>query len=252
MTFISDTFTLAGRLIKHNLRSLDTIITVILMPIAMLLLMVYLFGGAIQIDGVSHAEYVNYVLPGILLMTIATGSAYTALRINLDKTSGMFDRFKTLPISKSAVLNGQAVASVIFMLTSTLIVLAVAFLIGFRSKASISEWLLALLLIVGFAIAVTWLSVPFALAASSIDGASAFSYLILLLLFVSSAFVPVTGMPKVVRIFAENQPLTHVIQAVRQLLTTQPIGNHGWIAAAWLIGITLFSYLIGTLIYRRV
>lgn len=237
MTFISDTFTLAGRLIKHNLRSLDTIITVVLMPIALLLLMVYIFGGAIQIDGISHAQYVNYVLPGILLMTVATGSAYTALRINMDKTSGMFDRFKTLPISKSAVLNGQAVASVVFMMTSTLIVLAVGFIVGFRSDASLGEWLLVLLLLIGFAIAVTWLSVPFAL--------------VLLLLFISSAFVPVTGMPKFVRIFAENQPMTHVIQALRQLLAAQPIGDHGWIALAWLVGITIVSYLLGTRIYRH-
>lgn len=251
MTFVSDTFTLAGRLIKHNLRSLDTIITVVLMPIALLLLMVYIFGGAIQIDDISHAQYVNYVLPGILLMTVATGSAYTALRINMDKTSGMFDRFKTLPILKSAVLNGQAVASVVFMMTSTLIVLAVGFIVGFRSDASLGEWLLALLLLVGFAIAVTWLSVPFALAANSIDGASAFSYLVLLLLFISSAFVPVTGMPKFVRIFAENQPMTHVIQALRQLLAAQPIGDHGWIALAWLVGITIVSYLLGTRIYRH-
>lgn len=237
MTFISDTFTLAGRLIKHNLRSLDTIITVVLMPIALLLLMVYIFGGAIQIDGISHAQYVNYVLPGILLMTVATGSAYTALRINMDKTSGMFDRFKTLPISKSAVLNGQAVASVVFMMTSTLIVLAVGFIVGFRSDASLGEWLQVLLLLIGFAIAVTWLSVPFAL--------------VLLLLFISSAFVPVAGMPKFVRIFAENQPMTHVIQALRQLLAAQPIGDHGWIALAWLVGITIVSYLLGTRIYRH-
>lgn len=252
MTFITDTFTLAGRLIKHNLRSLDTIITVILMPIMMLLLMVYLFGGSIEIPGVSHAEYVNYVLPGILLMTIATGSAYTALRINTDKLSGMFDRFKSLPISKSAVLNGQAVALVIFMMTSTLIVLLVGFLIGFRSQANFAEWGLAILILMGFALAITWLSVPFALAAKSVDGASAFSYLVLILLFISSAFVPVTGMPKVIQVFAENQPVTHIIQAIRQLLTAQPIGNHGWIALAWIVAITLISYLLGTRIYRHV
>lgn len=252
MTFVTDTFTLAGRLIKHNLRSLDTIITVILMPIMMLLLMVFLFGGSIDIAGVSHAEYVNYVLPGILLMTIATGSAYTALRINTDKLSGMFDRFKSLPISKSAVLNGQAVASVIFMMASTLIVLLVGFLIGFRSQANFAEWGLAILILIGFALAITWLAVPFALAAKSVDGASAFSYLVLVLLFISSAFVPVTGMPKVIQVFAENQPVTHVIQALRQLLTAQPIGNHGWIALAWIIAITLVSYIAGTRIYRHV
>jgi len=251
MTLISDTWTLANRLIKHNLRSLDTIITVVLMPIAMLLMMVYLFGGSIQIKGLDHAEYVNYVLPGILLMTIATGAAYTALRIYADKSSGMFDRFKSLPIAKSAVLGGQAVASVVFMLTSTLLVLLVGLLIGFRSSASVGAWVLALLLLFGFAITITWLAVPFALAAQSIDGASTFSYLVLMLLFVSSAFVPVSGMPKVVRIFAENQPMTHLIVAIRQLLTNQPIGNHGWISLAWLVGITAVSYIFGMRLYRR-
>ncbi|KRM55210.1 ABC transporter permease [Secundilactobacillus malefermentans] len=252
MTYLSDTFTLAGRLIKHNLRSVDTIITVIIMPVMMLLLMVFLFGGAIQIDGLSHAEYVNYVLPGILLMTIATGSAYTALRINMDKTSGMFDRFKSLPISKSAVLNGQSVASVIFMMTSTLVVLGVGFLVGFRSHALLVDWLLVLLILLGSAVAITWISVPFALMASSIDGASAFSYIILFLLFVSSAFVPVTGMPKFIRVFAENQPMTHIIQSIRGLLSSQPIGNHGWIALIWILAIIILFRFLGTLIAKRV
>lgn len=252
MSYISDTFTLAGRLIKHNLRSLDTIITVVIMPIMMLLLMVFLFGGAIQIEGLSHADYVNYVMPGILLMTIATGSAYTALRINADKTSGMFDRFKSLPIAKSAVLNGQAVASVVFLLSSTLIVLAVGFLVGFRSSASFGEWLLTLLLLLGSTIAITWLSVPFALMASSVDGASVFSYLVLLLLFISSAFVPIQGMPKIIRVFAENQPMTHIIQSLRSLLSSQPMGNHGWISLAWIVGLTILFAILGTWTSKKI
>jgi len=251
MTHINDTWTLANRLIKHNLRSLDTVITVVLMPIMMLLMMVYIFGGAIQIKGLSHAQYVTYILPGILLMTIAMGAAYTALRIYDDKSSGIFDRFKSLPIAKSAVLGGQALASIVFMLTSTLLVLCVGLLIGFHSHASIGEWAMALGLLIGFAIMITWLAVPFALAAHSVDGASTFSYLVLMLLFVSSAFVPVTGMPKVVRLFAEHQPMTQLIVAIRQLLAAQPIGNHGWIALAWLIGITVIAYLSGMRLYRH-
>lgn len=247
-----DTITLANRIIKHNMRSIDTLITVIAMPVMMLLGMVYIFGGAIQIPGVTEDDYINYILPGILLMTIATGSAYTSLRINLDKTSGMFDRFKSMPISKSSVLGGQVCASVVSMLVSIIAVLLVGFLAGFRSNASISEWLLVALIIVLFSLALTWISVPFGLASGSIEGASSFSYILLMLLFVSSAFVPVDGMPKVVRIFAENQPMTPIIQTVRNLLNSQAVGNDLWVSIGWMVLIIMISYLFGMKVYRRV
>lgn len=252
MNYIKDTVTLSGRLIKHNLRSLDTIITVVAMPVLILLGMVYLFGGSIQIDGLPHDQYVNYILPGILLITIATGSAYTALRINLDKTSDMFDRFRSMPISKSAVLSGHVLASVLFMLASTVIVLTIGFLIGFRTAASPLEWLLIILLIVGFSIMVTWLSVPFALAAKSIDGASSFSYLILALLFVSSAFVPTDKMPAAVAAFAKYQPMTNIITTIRELFAASNVGNDGWLSIIWLVGITLISWWLGTRVYNKV
>ncbi|KIS04272.1 ABC transporter permease [Paucilactobacillus wasatchensis] len=252
MNYIKDTLALSGRLIKHNLRSLDTIITVVAMPVMILLAMVYLFGGAIQIDGLQHDEYVQYVLPGILLITIATGSAYTALRINLDKTGGMFDRFRSMPISKSAVLSGHVLASIVFMLTSTTIVLVVGFLIGFRTSASPLEWLYIILLVVGFAIMVTWLSVPFALAASSVDGASAFSYLVLALLFVSSAFAPTNKMPAALEAFAKHQPMTNIIATIRNLFASNSVGADGWLSIVWLIGITLVSWWVGVKIYNRV
>ncbi|WP_137597840.1 ABC transporter permease [Paucilactobacillus kaifaensis] len=252
MNYIKDTITLSGRLIKHNLRSLDTIITVVAMPVMILLGMVYLFGGSMQIDGLPHSQYVSYILPGILLITIATGSAYTALRINIDKTNGMFDRFRSMPISKSAVLSGHVLSSVIFMLTSTAIVLGVGFLIGFRTDASPLEWVLILLLIIGFAIMVTWLSVPFALAAKSIDGASSFSYLILALLFVSSAFAPTDNMPTALASFAKHQPMTNVISTIRDLFASNNVGNDGWLSIIWLVGITLISWWLGTRIYNKV
>jgi ABC-2 type transport system permease protein len=247
-----DTLTLANRIIKHNMRSIDTLITVIAMPVMMILGMVYIFGGAIQIPGVPEDKYINYILPGILLMTIATGSAYTSLRINLDKTSGMFDRFKSMPIAKSSVLGGQVVASVVFMLVSIIAVLIVGFLTGFRSEATFSEWLLVVLMIILFSLALTWISVPFGLAAGSIEGASSFSYILLMLLFVSSAFVPVDGMPKVVRIFAENQPMTPIIQTIRNLLNSHAVGNELWMSIGWMVLIITFSYIFGMKVYRRV
>ena len=249
---LSDTLTLANRIIKHNIRSIDTLITVVAMPVMILLGMVFIFGGAIQIPGVTKDEYINYVLPGILLITIATGSAYTSLRINLDKTSGMFDRFKSMPIAKSSVLGGQVVASVIFMLVSIIVVLIVGFIAGFRSDATFIEWLLVGLLIILFSLALTWISIPFGLAAGSIEGASSFSYILLMLLFVSSAFVPVEGMPKLVQIFAENQPMTPIIQTLRNLLDSQSVGNDLWLSIGWMVLIILISYIFGLKAYRRV
>lgn len=221
INYLKDTLTLANRLIKHNLRSIDTIITVVAMPIAMLLMFIYILGGSMQLPGVSHREYVNYILPGILFMTLATGSAYTALRVFMDKSSGMFDRFKSMPIAKSAVLNGQVVSSVLFLMFSTIVVLLVSLLTGFRSNANLGQWLLTFVLLFGFVVMVTWLSMPFGLMAKSIDTASAFSYLLLLLLFVSSAFALVKGMPTAVRLFAEHQPMTTMITATRELLAGQ-------------------------------
>lgn len=250
--YIGDTLALSNRIMRHNIRSIDTLLTVIAMPVMILLGMVYVFGGAIQIQGVSQDEYINYVLPGILLITIASGSAYTSLRINLDKTSGMFDRFKSMPISKSAVLGGQVIASVIFMLVSISAVLLVGFLIGFRSSATFSEWLLVGLLLVLFSLTVTWLSVPFGLAAGSIEGASSFSYILLGMLFVSSAFVPVNGMPKIVGIFAENQPMTPIIQTIRNLLNSNVVGNDLWVSIVWMVVIIILSYVVGIRVYKRV
>ncbi|MBT2668798.1 ABC transporter permease [Bacillus sp. ISL-4] len=249
---LSDTLTLANRIIKHNIRSVDTLITVVAMPVMMLLGMVFIFGGAIQIAGVSEDEYINYILPGILLMTIATGSAYTSLRINLDKTTGMFERFKSMPIAKSSVLGGQVIASVIFMLVSIMVVLIIGFIAGFRSDATFADWLLVALLLTLFALALTWISVPFGLSAKGIEGASSFSYILLMLLFVSSAFVPVEGMPKIIRIFAENQPMTPIIQTIRNLLDSQSVGNDLWVSFGWMVLIILISYIFGLKVYRKV
>ncbi|PGC32824.1 ABC transporter [Bacillus pseudomycoides] len=192
-------------------------------------------------------------------MTIASGSAYTSLRINLDKTSGMFDRFKSMPISKSSVLGGHVLASVIFMLASVIFmlvsiiaVLIVGFLAGFRSNATFSEWLLVGFLIILFSLTLTWLSIPFALAAGSIEEASSFSYILLMMLFVSSAFVPVDGMPKVVRLFAENQPMTPIIQAIRDLFNSHAAGNDLWVSIGWMVLIIMISYIFGMKVYKRV
>lgn len=229
-----DTFVLSHRIMKHNYRSPDTLITVIGMPVMMLLLFVYVFGGAIEARGQS---YINFVVPGIILMAIASGSAYTSLRINVDKTSGIFDRFSSLPIARSAILSGHVLASVLFMAISTIIVVLISLLCGFRPDAGPLQWLGAIGLLLLFAFAMTWLSVPFGLTSGSAESAGAFSYLLLMLLFVSSAFVPTDSMPTAVRIFAEHQPMTPIIQAVRDLMLDRPVGSDGWWAVGWCVAI---------------
>jgi ABC-2 type transport system permease protein len=196
----------------------------------MLLMFVYVFGGAIDTGG---GNYVNYLLPGILLITVASGVAYTALRLFTDVSGGIFERFQSMPIARSAVLWGHVLTSLIANLISLVLVVLVAVAIGFRSGAGVVDWLGVLAIIVLFTLALTWLAVSAGLAAKTPDGAGAFSYPLLFLPFVSSAFVPTTGMPGPVGRFAEHQPLTAIINTLRDLYAERPLGNDLWTALAW-------------------
>ena len=246
--FLRDTGTLLGRSLRHILRSPDTIITTAITPIVMLLMFVYVFGGAIDTGG---GEYVNYLLPGILLITVVSGIAYTALRLYTDVSSGIFERFQSMPIARSAVLWGHVVTSVIANLTSLALVVLVAVAIGFRSGAGVLAWLGVLGIIVLFTLALTWLAVSAGLAAKSPDGAGAFSYPLLFLPFVSSAFVPTTGMPGPVRWFAEHQPVTSIVDTLRNLYADQPLGNDLWVALAWCTGLLVVAYALAVRTYHR-
>ena len=216
--FLSDTGALLGRSLRHILRSPDTIITTAITPIVMLLMFVYVFGGAIDTGG---GKYVNYLLPGILLITVASGVAYTALRLYTDISGGIFERFQSMPIARSAVLWGHVLTSLIANLISLVLVVLVALAIGFRSGAGILAWLGVLGIIVLFTLALTWLAVIAGLAAKSPDGAGAFAYPLLFLPFVSSAFVPTDGMPGPVKWFAEHQPVTSIVNTLRNLYAEQ-------------------------------
>src|SRR5919206_182800 len=199
--FLGDTALLTGRSLRHILRSPDTIITTTIMPIAFMLLFVYVFGGAIQ---TGSGTYVNYLLPGILLITIASGISYTAYRLFLDMQSGIFERFQSMPIARSSVLWAHVLTSLVANLISLVVVVLVALLMGFRSGAGVSAWLEVAGILLLFTVALTWLAVIPGLTASSIEGASAFSYPLIFLPFVSSAFVPTGTMPGPVRAFAEH------------------------------------------------
>jgi ABC-2 type transport system permease protein len=249
---IRDTATLTGRSLTHILRSPDTIITTALMPIAFLLLFVFVFGGAIDIgQGAGEGSYVTYLLPGILLITIASGIAYTAYRLFLDLQGGIFERFQSMPIARSATLWAHVLTSVVANLVSVVIVVGVALLLGFRSGAGVLEWLAVAGIVTLFTLALTWLAVIAGLSAKSVDGASAFSYPLIFLPFLSSAFVPTESMPGPVRWFAENQPVTSIVNAIRALLTHEPVGSGIWTALAWCVGILVVAFVAATLVYRR-
>lgn len=246
--FFGDTGILLGRSLRHILRSPDTIITTAVTPIALLLLFVYVFGGAID-SGTD--SYVNYMLPGILLITIASGISYTAYRLFLDLQSGIFERFQSMPISRSSVLWAHVLTSLVANLISVVVVVLVAILIGFRSGASVSAWFVVVGILALFTLALTWLAVIAGLSAKSVDGASAFAYPLIFLPFISSAFVPTESMPGPVRFFAENQPVTSIVDAIRALFAQQPVSVDLWIALAWCVAILVVAFAFAMLAYRR-
>jgi ABC-2 type transport system permease protein len=246
--FFSDMGVMLGRSMRHILRSMDTIITVTLTPIAMMLLFVYVFGGAIH---TGTDNYVNYLLPGILLMAIASGIAYTAIRLFYDIQRGIFERFHSMPIARSAALWGHVLTSLVSNAISVAVILLAALIMGFNSSAGLLSWLAVAGILALFTLALTWIAAIAGLCAKSVDGAGAFSYPLVFLPFISSAFVPTETMPPVVRAFAENQPVTSIVNAIRSLLAGQPVGNDIWVALAWCLGILMVAYLFAMRIYRR-
>ncbi|MCL6605019.1 MAG: ABC transporter permease [Paenibacillus sp.] len=246
--FFSDMSVMLGRSMRHILRSMDTIITVTIMPIAFMLLFVYVFGGAIQ---AGTDNYVNYLLPGIILITTATGVSYTAYRLFNDVQKGIFQRFHSMPISRSTMLWGHVLTSLISNAISVTIIILVALIMGFRSSAGVLSWLAVAGILTLFTLALTWVAAIAGLSAKSVDGATAFSYPIIFLPFISSAFVPTESMPPVVRAFAENQPVTSIVEAVRSLLMRQPVGNDIWVAITWCIAILIVAYLLAMRVYKQ-
>jgi len=246
--FFGDTAVLTGRSLRHITRSMDTIITTTIMPIAFMLLFVYVFGGAINSGSTS---YVTYLLPGILLITVASGIAYTAFRLFMDMQSGIFERFNSMPIARSSVLWAHVLTSLVANLISLVVVVLVALVMGFRSGAGVLGWLAVAGILVLFTLALTWLAVIPGLTAKTVDGASAFSYPLIFLPFVSSAFVPTATMPGPVRWFAENQPVTSIVNSIRDLFTSQPVGTDIWVALAWCVGILIVAYVFAMVTYRR-
>ena len=245
---VGDTAALTGRSLRHIMRSPDTIITTTVMPIAFLLMFVYVFGGAIDTGSVP---YIDYLLPGILLITIASSIAYTAFRIFMDMTSGIFERFQSMPIARSSVLWAHVLTSLVASTISVVVVVLVALIMGFRSGAGLLAWLAIAGILIVFTLALTWLAVIAGLSAKTIDGASAFSYPLIFLPFVSSAFVLTATMPGPVKAFAENQPVTPIVDTIRDLYSQQPVDSGIWVALAWCLGILVVAYVLAMAAYRR-
>ena len=244
----SDMGVMLGRSIRHIFRSMDTIITVTIMPIAIMLLFVYVLGGAIQ---TGTDNYLNYLLPGILLITIANGIGYVSYRMFMDKQRGIFERFHSMPIAHSAPLWGHVLTSLVSNAISVVVIILVALIMGFRSPAGVLSWLAVAGILALFTLALTWIAIIPGLTAKTFDGASVIAYPIHLLPFVSSAFVPTETMPLGVRAFAENQPVTLILESIRALLYGQPVGNDIWIALAWCVGIMLVAYVFAMQAYKK-
>ncbi len=249
MNMIRDTWTMAKRSLKHTVRSMDTIITVVITPIAMMLLFVYVFGSAFE-KSLGDVKYIDFITPAIIIMTVVSGIAYAAVRLSMDLQKGIINRFKTMPVTPSSILGGHAMSSTLSNLFSSFLVMLVALLIGFRSHAGLAEWSLFAGLLVLFTLATTWLAILFGLFAKTMEGAGAFSYILLLLIFISSGFTPVDNMTPALRWFAENQPMTPIIETMRSLLTDGTISSSAGTAIAWCVGLLVVSYVLALRVYK--
>ncbi|WP_423738051.1 ABC transporter permease [Chitinophaga caseinilytica] len=246
--YFSDMRVMLGRSLRHVFRSLDTIITVTIMPIAMMLLFVYVLGGAIK---TGADNYVDYLLPGILLIAVANSIGYVSYRLFLDKQRGIFERFNSMPIARSAALWGHVLTSLVSNFLSLSVIVIVALIMGFRSSAGVLSWLAVAGIIALFTLALTWVAAIAGLSAKSVDGAGVIAYPIHFLPLISSAFVPTATMPGPVRAFAENQPVTPIAEAIRALLAGQPVGNGIWVALAWCVGIMIVACIIASRVFRN-
>ena len=243
----SDSAAMIDRSVKHTVRNLESLLMSVILPVVLMLLFVYVFGGAIDPSG----HYANYVVPGIILLCTGYGAASTAVDVAQDLAEGVVDRFRSMPILSTAVLTGHVVASVARNALATLLVVGVAFLTGFRPDAGAVEWVAVAGVLLLWVLALSWVAVCFGLLARTVEGANGFTFLVLFLPYLSSAFVPVDTMKAGLRAVAEHQPVTPITETLRGLLLGTPIGSYGWLAVAWCAGLLLAAYAAATVLFRR-
>lgn len=242
-----DSRILIGRSLRHITRSGDAVILSVALPVTVLLLFVYVFGGAIR----TGTTYVNYVAPGIIILTAGFGAGLTATAISVDLTEGFIDRLRSMPIRPVSAVTGHVVANMIRNLLVTALVFVVAMGIGFRPQAGPWQWLGVVGILSLFVFTITWIAVILGLVASSADAAGGFAFFVSFLPYISSAFVPTDTMPAVLRAVADHQPVTPITETARGLLLGQPIGNNAWLAMGWCAGILLVAIPLSAWLFHN-
>lgn len=245
----NDSWEMARRSIRHITRSFDQVISLVLFPIMFMLLNRYVLGGAINTGDVTYA---NYLFAGIFVQTQAFGANYTTINLAVDLKEGIVDRFRSLPMASSALLIGHVTADLVRNMISGIIIVAVGFAVGFRPNADAADWLLVIGLALLFTLAISWLSAILGLFVKTLEAAQWIGFVLIFpMTFISSAFVPTDTMPAALRAFAENQPVTHVINAMRSLLVGTPMENSGWLAVIWCVGIIAVCAPLAVWLFRR-
>lgn len=246
---LNDSWEMTRRSIRHITRSMDQLVSVALFPIMFMILNRYVFGGAIDTGDVSYA---NYLFAGVLVQMLAFGANYTTINLAVDLKEGIVDRFRSLPMATSALLIGHVAADLVRNIMSGIIIVIVGFVVGFRPDASVKEWLLVVGLGLLFTLAISWASAIAGLIVKSLEAAQWIGFIFIFpLTFISSAFVPTHTMPSALRVFAENQPVTQVINAMRAWLVGTPMGNAGWMALIWCVGIIVVCVPLASWMFRR-
>jgi ABC-2 type transport system permease protein len=252
---MTDALTMLRRNARHTLRNPSTVIMTVAMPVIVLLLFVGVFGGTLHAglgQSASHGHaYIDYAVAGVLIMAVGYGASTTAMSVNQDMTSGVIARFRTMAISRTAVLTGHVIVSVVRTVLSTALVVGIALALGFRPTSNPLHWLAVIGLMTLLALALTWVAVAIGLLAKSVEGTSPFIMVVQLLPFLSSAFVATNSMSSAVRWIATNEPFTPIINTLRDLLLDTPVKDNGAIATAWCVGLALVGYLWSKALFRR-
>lgn len=247
-----DSLVMIKRSSRHIIRNTDQLLGTFFQPIMFILLFSAVFGGAIELALPQGVSYINYLMAGIIVQTVAFGSTTTAVSVCNDLQKGIVDRFKSLPMSNLAVLNGHVVSDQFRNGISTLVIILVGLIIGFRSSAGVIDWLTIALILGLFTLAFSWLSAIVGMLAKTVEGVQWISFVLVLpLTFASSAFVPTSGMPSGLRFFAENQPITHVIEATRALMLGAPTGNHVMMSIVWSVAMLIIALPIASYLFRK-
>jgi ABC-type polysaccharide/polyol phosphate export systems, permease component len=245
---ILETKTMTKRNLWKSLRNPDRIIENFIAPVMTMIIFIFVLGGAM--GGVTDMNYTNYIVPGVLILCIGQCSTATAVGISSDVQQGIIDRFRSMPIASQAVLNGHVIESVIRTTISIIIVFLISLLVGFRPEFSLYAWFLAFIVLLLFTLMITWMAVAYGLFVKSSEGASSLAMFIMMFIYLSSGFIPTQTLPKALRIFAENQPVTSIIESVRRLLLSQQLENYLYIAIIWCVGILIVAYALAMHLYK--